>query len=897
MRLLRMIGLAILLSFAFCLALRAQSQTGSLEGRVVLAVERTPLQDASVSVVESRTRQSRLVETDQSGHFLVPDLFPGRYEVTISRLDAQTVRLRDVVVRLGAVSSLGEVALLSAPIVMPPVDIVAPRCVIDPRASSAGVSVPDSLFLRLPTPRSIWSLAYLLPQSNPSSFPHLASGVVNNPNVSGGSEFDNAYFVDGVNATDILNAAGAMALPFNFVQEIQLLSGGYEAEYGLAQGGLFNAITHTGTNQIHGQASLFYAGDRLRARQRVGAGEDRRYDSSNYDLGLAIGGPIRRDHLWYYLAYNPVFESHRSRIPGLAPLSDDTRRHLLAGKLSWSPDPRHAAALTVLGDPTERDGLNTVLLPDSVSNPDVVLSRFRTGMLSATVDLHRQAGRWALAGAVSRTKQWSWSEPPGGTTGDVVEITRVDDLVAGIASGGRGTWENRTLYREFGRLSVVFAEGSHAVKTGLEYAVSTQTVDQAMSWLLITEDPDTPYYWVLQTQAGTVQNRVLSSYIQDSWEIGHGIRLNPGLRWEGQFLRATDRTRCSIVDQWAPRLGIVFAPREAVPQSVYLAIGRYYSTIPSYSLSWWFGAGGQVTTAYPQDPLVDPVGGVELSRVTAGQFRVADDLRGQYNDEISIGYDRELSAGLKATIRIMARDVGRVVEDGYVESIGEFAMGNPGYGLLSGIPRARHDYRALQVSLERIHSRRFSYLLSYVLSRNRGNHTGLFATDNPELGWGGNATIQFDWPDQMPNSYGLLPNDRTHVLKASAACSVDTDATVGAALTVSSGTPRSEYGTSSGGSGWNTFVKPRGTSRRTPWTWSLDLRATLGLDALQLSRARLLIDVYNVGNPRKATWYDDLHYNAPADPDGTWPSVNPGYGLVRHYQAPLSARLGVVVEI
>jgi len=151
-------------------------------------------------------------------------------------------------------------------------------------------------------------------------------------------------------------------------------------------------------------------------------------------------------------------------------------------------------------------------------------------------------------------------------------------------------------------------------------------------------------------------------------------------------------------------------------------------------------------------------------------------------------------------------------------------------------------------------------MASYVLSRNIGNYTGLYATDY-QLAHA-NSGPQYDFPDLMTNAYGLLPNDRTHVAKVAASYRLRFGATLGGFLTAASGTPLNEYGTSAYATGYYTFLRPRGSVGRTPVIWSLDLHASYDLAVPQGAkvRPRILLDVFNVGSPRKALLYDQVHY-------------------------------------
>jgi len=115
---------------------------------------------------------------------------------------------------------------------------------------------------------------------------------------------------------------------------------------------------------------------------------------------------------------------------------------------------------------------------------------------------------------------------------------------------------------------------------------------------------------------------------------------------------------------------------------------------------------------------------------------------------------------------------------------------------------------------------------------------------------------------------------------------------VGTVARVASGAPISEYATGFGGYGWN-FVRPRGTAGRMPTTWDADLRFTYQLPVPRDARvsSRVLLDVFNVANQRRPLTQDQWHY---FDADHT--TVNPNYGAGTRYQAPLSARLGMIVD-
>lgn len=199
---------------------------------------------------------------------------------------------------------------------------------------------------------------------------------------------------------------------------------------------------------------------------------------------------------------------------------------------------------------------------------------------------------------------------------------------------------------------------------------------------------------------------------------------------------------------------------------------------------------------------------------------------------------------------------------------------------------------ALELTFERLGDAPFTFLMSYVLSRTWGNYTGLFASDVSQAA--PNVTAQFDFVEQTPRGTGLLPNDRTHVLFG--AYRFDFGLTAGTSLVWESGTPLSEYGGIFAGPPWWSFPQRRGTAGRTPAIWDLNFRFTYLVPVLAQSRAepQVLLDLFHVGNPRRAVGLDQVHYTG-IDEMGNQAGANVNFGKVTRYQPPMSARLGLVV--
>ncbi|NJD09126.1 MAG: hypothetical protein FIB01_01350 [Gemmatimonadetes bacterium] len=150
-------------------------------------------------------------------------------------------------------------------------------------------------------------------------------------------------------------------------------------------------------------------------------------------------------------------------------------------------------------------------------------------------------------------------------------------------------------------------------------------------------------------------------------------------------------------------------------------------------------------------------------------------------------------------------------------------------------------------------------------------------------------------PAQAANSSGLLPNDRTHLVKLSGAYRFKFGLESGAFFSAGSGSPLTAIAPDADFElSTPVFVVPRGSAGRTPALWNLDLRLAYTLSPARGPRSRIVLDVLHVGNPRRATVVDEVRYTA-LDEYGNPASPNPAYRKPVSYQAPMGARLGVEI--
>lgn len=878
--------LKLTLVFLFCLSnfILAQETAGNIEGYVQDS-EGDPLADVEIVISGSNLQGSRGSTTDNNGYFIIYRLPAGQFNVNISSIDYQTVTYQNIIVRLGATTTLGIVQLKQKTIKLPEVVVYDNKSIIDPASTTTGGNLSYKTFDALPTDRNYLGMISLIPQVNESY-------LGDKPNIAGSTGPENIYYIDGANVTNIENASSSVNLPYNFLKEVQIKSGGYQAEYGRALGGIINVITQSGSNEFHGNFFSSFTNNILGGERRPGLEIAKLPSFSSYDFGFSLGGPIVPDKFWFYAAYNQTFDIENVELPGFGEYKDKKTSYLFAGKLSWQASQKTNFVLSVFGDPFTYQNINTDLLEPgwTYANKDFLFRRWDEGgyniSLNSTHIINNKILVEASASFFDHILKWS-------PVGDFAP--RFEDLVAQTISGGYGARFKRNGIRRSLNSSATLLLGKHSLKAGLQYEDNSfhPTENDHPLGSLIRKYDDSSYTAYLFSVDATVRNRVLSAYLQDSWMITKNLTLNAGLRWDAQYFIASDgNVEQSITDEFQPRLGIIFQPGQIGSQKIFASYGRFYEQIPLFMLTQYYDANSEyLFIQYDHNPLVDPSGGDTTSFLGSIIPRIPD-LKGQYFDEYTLGYESEIFHYLKLTLKGTYRHLLQVVEDGVDPNTGNLVIGNPGLANMSFFPGLYRIYKSIEVTFQKLHGDNFDFMISYVLSRNYGNYSGLF-----DLGYTTvNQSFLPDLVEQIPNSDGLLPNDRTHVFKFSGTYTFSFGLTLGTSFFWESGTPLTNYG-AIGGTLYPYFTTPRGTAGRTPSVWDLNFRLTYNFVNLFHSAfiPRIKLDLFHLFSQRTPVNYDQTHYRS-QDENGQPALPNSNYLEPISYQPPFTARLGLEVE-
>ncbi len=548
--------------------------------------------------------------------------------------------------------------------------------------------------------------------------------------------------------------------------------------------------------------------------------------------------------------------------------------------------------MTATGDPaTQRSVARGIGFPPAVlATSDSYFMNIGLGGINLSVNGTYTPGRDVLIeGSIERVNRHDTGDPATQRGRD--EPFYVEYLPIGqVWSGGPGSTWDSFRYATAGRLAATMLVGAQYLKAGFEYKVNG--TDNRYVNHRIDKENDSSYYETMGKGYQTVHDNIPSIFVHDTWQISRSVSLHAGIRWDGQYIIGSDGVLAQTVTvPLQPRVGFTYVPDEEGTQKIFGSVGRYsqeYALFPSIGFS---DQEYSYTVHYRQDPRVSRAAGDTVSGGPGTFAKGVEGLHGQYFDEASIGYERAIGGAIRVRVEGLFRTLRQAIDDGYIEATRTWQTGNPGSDALAEWPRVKRTYTALVLSVERNTDPHFNFLASYVLSRNYGNYGGVF--DAAFHSTFPNVTVAFDdLQSTRQNGTGLLPNDRTHVLKLAASYRFDFGLALGSYFIAQTGTPLSVYA--------NPFnrptalIAPRGAAGRTPAIWDLSARVSYDLPFGTSPRSRIILDVFQIASHRAVT--DVQQWKGYVDTDGQFSYLEPTYGQAYRYQPPMSARLGMEVN-
>jgi hypothetical protein len=788
----------------------AQDTTGSISGRIVDA---QGLAVPGVTVTATGSQGAKTAVTDGEGRFNVPFLTPGVYALHAELQGFQSVERPDVQVRLGQTVDMR--LTMQVGTLTETVHVSAGPPTIDTTSTTIGATLDSATLTRLPVGRRFSDTLYLSP--GVSTGGNIGAS---NPSIEGSSGLENQYVVDGVNITNGgYGALGSYSIvfgslgngtPYDFMEEVQVKTGGYEAEFGQATGGVINVVTKSGTNQLKGSAFGYARPHGLEsAFKQVESveGTVNNVASRLSDVGATVGGPVLRNHLFFFGAVDPQWQTNTFQAPAGFPLralgSVDRDRRLTnyAAKGTWQLNGAHRIDASFFGDPATGD-LGPQRSSSLRNQATDAYSSLEYGGHNQNVHYSGVLGpRFLLDASFGRALNRILETP-------AINDWEVRDLrvTPTVITGGLGFYEagNRSdSWQLQAKATNIFsAHGQHQIRYGFDYenldfsqlqqysgpTFTAPTGQQTETGAVVDILPDTIYgqiYHVsrasLSSARGTTQHYG-ALFAEDEWKIGNSLTIRPGVRYEQETLSGSIVKGFSLKNNWAPRLGVVWDPTRSGKSKVFANYGRYYARVPNDLAARALSSDSSITADYFDPNLTRPIpdGTVTINPLkgaeTTTHFTLlggsADDIdpnaKLSYYNEFVVGTDYTVARGLDLGVRYVHRTIGRVLEDVQPYPIVAVSLGVPGaatanYLLTNPGPATPviqdpggtvsfetpvHNYHAVEFSANRRFAHNWSLISSYRWSRLTGNFEGFFRNDNGQSDPG--ISSLYDYPTNDP---------------------------------------------------------------------------------------------------------------------------------------------------
>ncbi len=579
------------------LAASVYSQTAATLTGTVRDASGGVVAGAEVAVLQLATRATRTAITDKDGFYQIPSLRAGVLEV---RAKAQGFR---PLLRKGIVLTVNESVKLDLDLAVGSVDqevtVDAAASQVNTSTAELGYLVSESAMRDLPlNGRNYTDLALLQP--GVVSYPHRDGGSVVahglGMSINGQDPRSNVYLIDGTPQNDFTNgpagSAAGTALGVEAIREFRVEVNNYSAEFGRNSGGQFNALTKSGSNELHGSLYHFLRNDNFDARNFFDP--SKRPEFKRNQFGGSIGGPIHKDKDFFFFTYEGLRERLGRTIVSPVP-DDNARRGIL-------PDPaRPGQTVTVPVNPAVVPFLNEMPRPngasrgggladyifgfaqsvnqhfvqgrydrnfgnagqfftrytfdDAVQNLPTDFPQFPRQFLSKNQFVtseyrHVLSARTLLhfRGSFSRTTTFQNVE--ANTATKLQEFVPGRGLTGNIDIGGmqrfgpQSSANLRLTQNVYGfETGATLTRGHHILKTGLlveryqdnmvnpTFSLGTYTFNDLRSFLT-----NTPARFLGLTPAGQFDRywrfTSMGFYLQDSWKITPRLTINPGLRYE-----------------------------------------------------------------------------------------------------------------------------------------------------------------------------------------------------------------------------------------------------------------------------------------------------------------------------------------------------------------------------
>jgi outer membrane receptor protein involved in Fe transport len=761
------------------------AQTGTVNGEVKDSTGGA-LPGVTVTLQSQDRGFTRSTVTDEYGRYVFPAVPIGPYTITATLQGFETGTAADNLVEVEKTTSVAFTLRVGG--LTDTVQVIGETPIVDPTTVTATTRLSKDEFEKIPVGRSYQALIGAAP------------GVVGTGNVNsaGALTSSNLFVIDAVDTTDPTTGTFGTNLNFEAIQEISVLTNAVGAEYGRAQGAVVSVVTKSGTNRFEGAFKYIFQNDDWNAQNKTVnqvTGDSlarEKYDKVNPVYSIAGGGPIWRDHAFFFGTWELQENTTPQRqTAGLVPedfqQSTESEFSNIRGTVQLAEG--HTAWIKYYQSPTS--GI--------VRNDYWGVSV--TGDREALTAQEQTAENWAAQWSGVLRNNWSMEAAAAKYSSRIDVGTFEEGILEGapIFSLADNKYYNGATFDGFverpreqfnvaSNWFLTLGGRTHNVKVGYDfqdlesaaqfdypnkqfyYAESYDPVTRTPTWGPNSSRED------YDSGPSISTGKIHALFARDKMEVSDRFSLEAGLRWERQTGDSDIGEQTVDTSVIAPRLSGTYDLSGEGNQLITGSYGRYYaSIIQGFSDSF-----AQVAQQTNYDNYVwNGTTFVFQNRVqlsgSGSSFAPNTDLKPYHMDEFTVGYSQQFGRTLGASIRFISRTWGNLIDD-----VRTFNADRTINREVVNYDAAERDYRGVQLTAEKRFSDNWNLTASYTYSRTRGNHFEQNFTSlgdyldaqcrtTVDLTVGTNGIIPCDEVQNGDNKHGAPNYDRPHNFKLAAA--------------------------------------------------------------------------------------------------------------------------------